>query len=182
MKSIILLIISIQYIRAEYINGVGFRCGRDFNNDICPESLCCSQWGYCGNTSDYCNVGCQSNCVTTTSTISPPVTTSPVSTLISFTSNVSPPVTSIVYNVYPVITPIPVPTPVSASIFRDSCNRERTIALTFDDGISDLTNDLLTYLSNNKIPATFFIIGNKINTYRLLTFVYYKKKVICIYF
>ncbi|OTB03078.1 carbohydrate esterase family 4 protein [Hypoxylon sp. CI-4A] len=26
----------------------------------CPDSLCCSQYGYCGNTTDYCSTGCQS--------------------------------------------------------------------------------------------------------------------------
>jgi hypothetical protein len=24
-------------------------------NGVCPESMCCSQWGYCGNGVDYCN-------------------------------------------------------------------------------------------------------------------------------
>lgn len=42
-----------------------FRCGVNYNNDICPSSLCCSQYGYCGNTADYCSIGsgCQSNCI-----------------------------------------------------------------------------------------------------------------------
>jgi hypothetical protein len=26
----------------------------------CGNNLCCSQWGYCGSTSDYCGTGCQS--------------------------------------------------------------------------------------------------------------------------
>jgi peptidoglycan/xylan/chitin deacetylase (PgdA/CDA1 family) len=127
MKSIVFFI---SFVSAAYIDGIGFRCGRDFNNDICPDLLSCSGYGYCGSTIDYYGVNCQSNCnIPTTTSI------------------------------------VPTPTAVS-SIFRDSCNKEKTIALTFDDGPSDLTNDLLTYLSNNKIPATFFIIGNKINTYR----------------
>ncbi|KAI1503223.1 glycoside hydrolase/deacetylase [Biscogniauxia marginata] len=25
----------------------------------CPDSLCCSQYGYCGSTTDYCSTGCQ---------------------------------------------------------------------------------------------------------------------------
>ncbi|XXG98712.1 casein kinase 2 regulatory subunit [Hypoxylon texense] len=25
----------------------------------CPDSLCCSQYGYCGSTADYCETGCQ---------------------------------------------------------------------------------------------------------------------------
>ncbi|KAI2609768.1 carbohydrate-binding module family 18 [Hypoxylon fragiforme] len=27
----------------------------------CPDSLCCSQYGYCGNTTNYCSAGCQSS-------------------------------------------------------------------------------------------------------------------------
>ncbi|XP_062110896.1 mulatexin-like [Humulus lupulus] len=37
-------------------------CGRDAFGEFCPKSQCCSQWGYCGNTSVYCGRGCQSNC------------------------------------------------------------------------------------------------------------------------
>lgn len=25
----------------------------------CPSSMCCSRWGYCGTTADYCGAGCQ---------------------------------------------------------------------------------------------------------------------------
>ncbi|PRP89268.1 hypothetical protein PROFUN_02142 [Planoprotostelium fungivorum] len=28
----------------------------------CDSGMCCSQWGYCGNTDDYCGSGCQQNC------------------------------------------------------------------------------------------------------------------------
>jgi len=24
-----------------------------------PNNKCCSKWGYCGNSDDYCNTGCQ---------------------------------------------------------------------------------------------------------------------------
>jgi len=34
------------------------RCGKNFGS--CPSGLCCSQYGYCGKTSDYCGTGCQS--------------------------------------------------------------------------------------------------------------------------
>jgi peptidoglycan/xylan/chitin deacetylase (PgdA/CDA1 family) len=170
MKSIVFLI---SFVSAGYIDGVGFRCGRDFNNDICPEALCCSEWGYCGTTIDYCNANCQSNCptqlITSTTTIVPMSvtlsTTTIVSMLVTSSTTTIVPISVTSSNGYPVITPTPTAT-MLPSIFRDSCNKKKTIALTFDDGISDLTNNLLTYLSNNKIPATFFIIGNKINTYR----------------
>jgi len=32
-------------------------CGPE--HGICPNNKCCSKWGYCGNTSDYCDTGCQ---------------------------------------------------------------------------------------------------------------------------
>jgi hypothetical protein len=38
-----------------------FTCGSQNSNNICSGSLCCSQAGYCGNTTDYCDAGCQSN-------------------------------------------------------------------------------------------------------------------------
>ncbi|CAM6096403.1 unnamed protein product [Calypogeia fissa] len=39
-------------------------CGNDIQNGTvtsvsCPNNLCCSQWGYCGTTQDYCGDGCQ---------------------------------------------------------------------------------------------------------------------------
>ncbi|CAI5495013.1 unnamed protein product [Closterium sp. Naga37s-1] len=38
---------------------------------LCPNNLCCSQWGFCGSTVDYCNANCLSQCSP------PPVTASP---------------------------------------------------------------------------------------------------------
>lgn len=32
------------------------------SNKQCADNQCCSQWGYCGCTSDYCGVGCKSQC------------------------------------------------------------------------------------------------------------------------
>lgn len=37
-----------------------YRCGANFNNQICPNDECCSYKGYCGKTSAYCGSGCQS--------------------------------------------------------------------------------------------------------------------------
>eukprot|EP00833_Pecoramyces_ruminatium_P018738 jgi/Orpsp1_1/1192770/evm.model.d7180000095748.1 len=34
------------------------KCGVNYGK--CPSNECCSQWGYCGKTSDYCGKGCQS--------------------------------------------------------------------------------------------------------------------------
>ena len=40
------------------------QCGRQAGGAICPNGLCCSQYGWCGNTADYCSLAnkCQSNC------------------------------------------------------------------------------------------------------------------------
>jgi len=46
------------------------QCGRQANGALCANRLCCSQFGYCGNTADYCGTGCQSQC-TPTSTPTP---------------------------------------------------------------------------------------------------------------
>ncbi|CAI5495064.1 unnamed protein product [Closterium sp. Naga37s-1] len=37
---------------------------------LCPNKLCCSQWGWCGSTVDHCGANCLSQC-------SPPPVTSP---------------------------------------------------------------------------------------------------------
>ncbi|KAK9146502.1 hypothetical protein Sjap_006405 [Stephania japonica] len=47
------------------IGGVtGQQCGRQAGGRTCAGNLCCSQWGYCGDTPDYClpSNNCQSNC------------------------------------------------------------------------------------------------------------------------
>ncbi|KAI5684045.1 hypothetical protein M9H77_05273 [Catharanthus roseus] len=40
------------------------QCGRQAGNALCPNNLCCSQYGWCGTTEDYCGNGCQSQCKT----------------------------------------------------------------------------------------------------------------------
>ncbi len=37
-------------------------CGSQAGNALCANDLCCSQYGYCGNTAAYCGTGCQSQC------------------------------------------------------------------------------------------------------------------------
>ncbi|OAE29081.1 hypothetical protein AXG93_1626s1080 [Marchantia polymorpha subsp. ruderalis] len=48
------------------------QCGRQAGNAVCPNNLCCSQWGYCGTTSDYCGTNCQSGPCTGSSPRPPP--------------------------------------------------------------------------------------------------------------
>ncbi|KAF7515425.1 hypothetical protein G7054_g14578 [Neopestalotiopsis clavispora] len=35
-------------------------CGPSNSGYVCQNSQCCSQWGWCGTTSEYCGTGCQS--------------------------------------------------------------------------------------------------------------------------
>ncbi|GJN14276.1 hypothetical protein PR202_gb01078 [Eleusine coracana subsp. coracana] len=37
-------------------------CGSQVGGATCPDCLCCSKWGWCGNTPDHCGAGCQSQC------------------------------------------------------------------------------------------------------------------------
>lgn len=37
-------------------------CGSAAGGALCANKLCCSQYGYCGNTAAYCGTGCQSQC------------------------------------------------------------------------------------------------------------------------
>ncbi|KAG6703148.1 hypothetical protein I3842_07G070200 [Carya illinoinensis] len=40
------------------------QCGKQAGGKTCSNNLCCSQYGYCGSTDEYCSTtkGCQSNC------------------------------------------------------------------------------------------------------------------------
>ena len=40
------------------------QCGSQAGGAVCPNGLCCSKFGYCGNSNDYCGTGCQSQCKT----------------------------------------------------------------------------------------------------------------------
>ncbi|GAB4853070.1 hypothetical protein Ancab_017255 [Ancistrocladus abbreviatus] len=42
--------------------GLAEQCGRQAGGATCPGGLCCSQYGWCGSTPDYCGAGCQSQC------------------------------------------------------------------------------------------------------------------------
>ncbi|XP_060667439.1 endochitinase-like [Ziziphus jujuba] len=53
--TIISLLFSIQGSLAE-------QCGSRVGGATCPGGLCCSQYGWCGTTPEYCTNGCQSQC------------------------------------------------------------------------------------------------------------------------
>lgn len=38
------------------------QCGTQAGNALCPNGLCCSRFGWCGSTDEYCKDGCQSQC------------------------------------------------------------------------------------------------------------------------
>ncbi len=44
------------------------------------------------------------------------------------------------------------------------CRNPKHLALTFDDGVSDFTDDLLDILKENHVPATFFILGQSLES------------------
>jgi len=57
------------------------RCGPIYG--ICPNNLCCSQYGYCDNSPDHCGIGCQSDfgrCNSSNANPTKPVTTTTIVT------------------------------------------------------------------------------------------------------
>ncbi|PNT21336.2 hypothetical protein POPTR_009G141800v4 [Populus trichocarpa] len=44
------------------VRGSAEQCGRQAGDALCPGGLCCSFYGWCGTTVDYCGDGCQSQC------------------------------------------------------------------------------------------------------------------------
>lgn len=47
----------------------------------------------------------------------------------------------------------------------DSINYDKVVALTFDDGPSKYTEEIIEYLYKNDCKATFFVLGNKVKDY-----------------
>ncbi|KAK9680738.1 hypothetical protein K7432_015860 [Basidiobolus ranarum] len=45
--------------RATPLRKLNEKCGSKYGS--CGSGLCCSQWGYCGYSSDHCSDGCQKN-------------------------------------------------------------------------------------------------------------------------
>ncbi|GAU50124.1 hypothetical protein TSUD_192450 [Trifolium subterraneum] len=52
------------------------QCGSQANGARCPNNLCCSKFGFCGDTDAYCKDGCQSQCKSSTPTPTTPTTPS----------------------------------------------------------------------------------------------------------
>ncbi|XP_009392872.2 endochitinase-like [Musa acuminata AAA Group] len=58
MKALLLVIFTL----ASSLGAFAEQCGRQAGGALCPGGLCCSQYGWCGNTDPYCGQGCQSQC------------------------------------------------------------------------------------------------------------------------
>ncbi|GLB02222.1 hypothetical protein AtubIFM57258_003564 [Aspergillus tubingensis] len=111
------------------------RCGPDHGK--CPEGKCCSTAGYCGDTKNHCSSpDCQidfGNCDAHTTPGGPPTDKIP-----------RPHVGNVPYG----------------PRFIRSCTTPGTIALTFDDGPKEYTQDLLDLLDKYEAKVTFFVTGN----------------------
>jgi hypothetical protein len=55
MRALLVLVLFAVASRAE-------QCGSQAGSATCPNCLCCSRYGWCGSTPDYCGDGCQSQC------------------------------------------------------------------------------------------------------------------------
>ena len=124
------------------------KCGK--NVARCAVGLCCSQWGYCGPTSEYCASGCQSaygQCGASTPSPSPSKSPSPT---VSATPTAGPYETDWAYELDPVM----------------YCKNPKTVALTFDDGpddsAKDITQSVIDIAGRLNIPIAFFSLGRMI--------------------
>ncbi|XP_062176801.1 endochitinase-like [Alnus glutinosa] len=52
----------LSFLLSSFQGGSAEQCGTQAGGATCPGGLCCSQYGWCGTTSDYCADGCQSQC------------------------------------------------------------------------------------------------------------------------
>jgi hypothetical protein len=61
MKTALAIIISFVFAQSgvKVEHSGTFPHGSCGSHRDCPDSLCCSEWGYCGSTDEYCGKGCQ---------------------------------------------------------------------------------------------------------------------------
>ncbi|KAG4086883.1 glycoside hydrolase/deacetylase [Neocallimastix lanati (nom. inval.)] len=156
-------------------------CGKGIGS--CKSGLCCSKYGYCGKTEEYCGTGCQSGygkCLKTTS--KKPVQTNAVK--VSTNGKCGPKDGSCPNNkccsqygycgtssAYcgngcqsefgKYYTPSS-SKPASSFAYYYNCKNKMDWALTFDDGPYKYDEDLLDYLKERGVKATFFINGDNV--------------------
>ncbi|KAJ5638511.1 Glycoside hydrolase/deacetylase beta/alpha-barrel [Penicillium herquei] len=120
--------------RRDIVTNLDYRCGEKYGR--CPSGTCCSSAGFCGTTKAHCrSPDCRidyGNCDAHKSPKGPP------------TKDIE---RSHVGSV-----------PYGPQQIR-SCAVPGTVALTFDDGPTRYTGDLLDLLDKYEAPATFFITG-----------------------
>jgi peptidoglycan/xylan/chitin deacetylase (PgdA/CDA1 family) len=114
---------------------------------------CCSQYGYCGSTREYCSpaFNCQSGCWSTDETcqVSTGTCSSNYNLDLSSTDK-------------PYAAEDNAPFGVTGSIYT-SCRQRNFVALTFDDGPGPYTSRLLSVLRKYGVKATFFVLGQQLS-------------------
>lgn len=114
-------------------------CGPQGGNAVCAAGLCCSASGFCGTGINYCtDPDCQFNFGTCD-------------------SNTTPAGASTINDPRPVLGGVTY----TDDIF--DCIQANTVALTFDDGPYQYTDQLLNILKQYNFKATFFITGNNLH-------------------
>ncbi|ORX78632.1 glycoside hydrolase/deacetylase, partial [Anaeromyces robustus] len=109
------------------------QCGKD--HGVCPNSECCSKYGWCGSTDEYCGAGCQSEfgtCGNDKTSKAPTDSTNKK------------------------------PNNSGSFKFYEQCNNNKHWALTFDDGPYKYDEDLLDLLKKYNVKATFFLNGDNV--------------------
>ncbi|KAI1369168.1 carbohydrate esterase family 4 protein [Xylaria arbuscula] len=115
------------------------RCGSRYGS--CATGYCCSYEGYCGNTATYCQApDCQIN-------YGPGCDGNQKPSGVDTSTIARPKLGSVAYG--------------GVGIY--DCVNNGDIAVTFDDGPWDYTNDLLDTLAKYQAKATFFITGNNLH-------------------
>ncbi|XP_042507039.1 endochitinase-like [Macadamia integrifolia] len=66
IKSCVLLLLLFFCLVCLQLGAKAEQCGKQAGGALCPDGLCCSQFGFCGNTNAYCKNDCQSQCNTAT--------------------------------------------------------------------------------------------------------------------
>ncbi|XP_024377447.1 chitinase 2 [Physcomitrium patens] len=60
LKVVVPLVVLVFFAFSEVVSAQ--TCGSQAGGAKCQNNLCCSQYGYCGQTSAYCDSGCQTQC------------------------------------------------------------------------------------------------------------------------
>ena len=166
-----------------------YMCGAPNGNLSCSNSLCCSQAGYCGNTTDYCEVGCQPSygvCNFNASQLSDSATCGPYFGGSTCPNNQCCSIDGYCGNTEDYCadpgncvlgygrcdsdaTPAgestvnvsrPLKGPVTYTEDIIDCVEDSVVALSYDDGPYNYTSELLDILKSYGFQATFFITGN----------------------